>query len=1155
MRRDDDRYEEEEEEEDDEIFSDFYSYCAERVSSLSLRRRKGEGEEWHDDDEEDEEDATTTTTIKTMRAVLEDVTRLVIFFDEEEEKEAKSSRRYPSLEKKRVDAYRDARRRREQKRNERGEDAKTAVTASLSTLVFAGVEELLAVIAEKTTRDEKKGEEMDISKTSMREAWATRLPKEHFVNAMLNADASDSRAKKTNKAMADMFKECLAIECNGSDENTFSTSFFEMGGFVQDREGDDAVGNSKTKAQKYFRDLERASEEMRTLLNACERADLILKKRLYERLVLEEHQKEKEREIGAVELFARGCCALPHRKRIGDENDIDDKKSRSRRIVLASTCLQILSRRGYAEKCANAFVFVHFKKEEEQEGRGGENLLDRKDDDLARVIDSISDTRACCKIIESVVADVFGRKIYTNASRDCERVLRQMLKVRFWKCETTRYFMGEDLLLRKGCPRNVLPSLLRLLIVNPLPTVYLSYEEVKDEIGALVPANVSVGEFKHATIVSACELWASKEFVVGSSSKAKGHVAAVINTILILSQSFGNSWEKFINGIEGEEFNDGAKMTSYIVDGISSRLESSSAQSRAHASRIAKQFSLAMNPETPTVLDLNAPVDGDTDLLDPDEGQNDDDDDDDDDGYKSVNEAEWESNVSAALGEYDTSNVLPSSFYESENVEDDSTKSKVPSIDIEEVGEQDEEDDTEEDDEEFQAYDIDSDDDDELTQKQTNAKSLMRHLKQLPKPRTLREALNALRRVKPSQHTADADLADAQEGAVYALAEMFETVPDELFSVADQFSIALLHANPPTPSAKALEISRMHGLTRLFENAPEESIPTAIGHAFDGTSCDSSHKLEVLSCISQAAKTLSAVPPPSEYASLAGREGENTAVPATNGKTRVFAPKALENRNKGIGRTGHRTRSALIGPTIVAPLLVSLSSQLEKMADLSSSIGSEAIVLSSMLDCIGECCGRTQNAVNAFNTAIATLATLTKHDAFLLKHCDPSVRSSALVACARALTVVPDILAKEELMLSLQGEENGVHEVDIDKSGRPETKTSKLFAAIEKITSIAKIESARGVDEQCRSAGVFAFAATRDVVRRATENTLLDVQNADPEKQQQNLPAARDFVLPKAESKRFQRDASQVVVKAMEKLRVNAPNVNDVKERENVRLG
>ena len=79
-------------------------------------------------------------------------------------------------------------------------------------------------------------------------------------------------------------------------------------------------------------------------------------------------------------------------------------------------------------------------------------------------------------------------------------------------CETTRYFMGEELLLRKGCPRNVLPSLLRLLIVNPLPTDYLADEKNGDEAGAIASENVSVEDFKHAIIVSACELWASKEF-------------------------------------------------------------------------------------------------------------------------------------------------------------------------------------------------------------------------------------------------------------------------------------------------------------------------------------------------------------------------------------------------------------------------------------------------------------------------------------------------------------------------------------------------------------------------------------------------------------------------------------------------------------------
>ena len=111
-------------------------------------------------------------------------------------------------------------------------------------------------------------------------------------------------------------------------------------------------------------------------------------------------------------------------------------------------------------------------------------------------------------------------------------------------------------------------------------------------------------------------------------------------------------------------------------------------------------------------------------------------------------------------------------------------------------------------------------------------------------------------------------------------------------------------------------------------------------------------------------------------------------------------------------------------------------------------------------------------------------------------------------------------------------------------------KTSKLFAAIEKITSVAKIENARGVDEQCRSAGVFALFATRDVVKRATENTLLQLQNDDPEKQ---LPTAQDFVLPKAETKRFQQSASQIVSKAMEKLRVHGP-VSDIKKNEDVRF-
>ena len=88
-------------------------------------------------------------------------------------------------------------------------------------IVFAGVEELLTVIAEKTTTHEKKklkkkkevsdediSNKKDTKNDTLRKAWEQIVPKEHFVNAMLNADVSDSRIKNANKAMAEMFKEC-----------------------------------------------------------------------------------------------------------------------------------------------------------------------------------------------------------------------------------------------------------------------------------------------------------------------------------------------------------------------------------------------------------------------------------------------------------------------------------------------------------------------------------------------------------------------------------------------------------------------------------------------------------------------------------------------------------------------------------------------------------------------------------------------------------------------------------------------------------------------------------------------------------------------------------------------------------------------------------
>ena len=76
-----------------EFFSEFYSYCAERLKMKTTTT------------EEEEEE--------TISSVLEDVTRLVIFFDDDEEEDKEKRKEYLSLEKKRVERYRDLRRRSE----------------------------------------------------------------------------------------------------------------------------------------------------------------------------------------------------------------------------------------------------------------------------------------------------------------------------------------------------------------------------------------------------------------------------------------------------------------------------------------------------------------------------------------------------------------------------------------------------------------------------------------------------------------------------------------------------------------------------------------------------------------------------------------------------------------------------------------------------------------------------------------------------------------------------------------------------------------------------------------------------------------------------------------------------------------------------------
>ena len=51
--------------------------------------------------------------------------------------------------------------------------------------------------------------------------------------------------------------------------------------------------------------------------------------------------------------------------------------------------------------------------------------------------------------------------------RAAERCLRAAFGARFWRCAATRHTLSDKLLLRRPVPRNVLPALLRLVLISP----------------------------------------------------------------------------------------------------------------------------------------------------------------------------------------------------------------------------------------------------------------------------------------------------------------------------------------------------------------------------------------------------------------------------------------------------------------------------------------------------------------------------------------------------------------------------------------------------------------------------------------------------------------------------------------------------------------
>ena len=226
------------------------------------------------------------------------------------------------------------------------------------------------------------------------------------------------------------------------------------------------------------------------------------------------------------------------------------------------------------------------------------------------------------------------------------------------------------------------------------------------------------------------------------------------------------------------------------------------------------------------------------------------------------------------------------------------------------------------------------------------AKAAARRVASLPKPDGLFRCVEALRQKRGGEESASSrsavDLADAAEGAVYAVEGLIRAVPEELVSAAAPLVSALVHAHPPTPDAAGLERARRKALVALAATAPGIAGPALCAEAFATGRCDAGQQLEVLDVVADAARELAALAPVRRAALRDADdeddEGDGTATTRETktraalrgrvGVERRFAPRSLA-RLRGSSKTGgpgapQRTRAHLVVDAFAGPLLARL---------------------------------------------------------------------------------------------------------------------------------------------------------------------------------------------------------------------------------------
>lgn len=872
-----------------------------------------------------------------------------------------------------------------------------------------------------------------------------------------------------------------------------------------------AAGKLCSAARFFDADLAAADEDCRALISAADRCELAPGAHSLAAAALHPAAFARTVAAQFIEAATEAEARPPSVGGADETERLGGEETCAAAVVVAARAVSAMARRGDAAAVADALIeWVTRHDSGIVFDTPGDSTAvaraARRTRNLRRLTREMPDAHAAEKVAFAILKACDAKSL---AWRAAERVLRLAFAERFWTCDTTRHALSDALLVRKPSPRRVLPALVRFVVVDPPPPPEPPAGSADPSAAGRDGSRETVdlvAAHRTRALASVANAWSDPELIRAGAAKLRGHVASVAAACLAAVPV--DAWRSRSGGVglvgaaslmrgvsarldspDADTRRHGRKVASALAlaldparpltfdddedfgagefrdpEGVSGDVSEDEAEwERGDAVfelRDDAEASEEKNREEQSEDAFVASLVGD--------------------------EAEGNPPLKSGDGDGRTSNPeLSHSEGDDERVDDDDPDAAFAlgggGAEASASSEDSDSDDSDDSDASsaYEPYDMDSDEDedeDEDTAKNEGgvggdafgktgtpqdasrrraraAKAAARRVASLPKPDGLFRCVEALRQKRGGESVGASsrsavDLADAAEGAVYAIEGLIRAVPEELVSAAAPLVSALVHAHPPTPDAAGLERARRKALVALAATAPGIAGPALCAEAFATGRCDAGQQLEVLDVVADAARELAALAPVRRAALRdADDEDDEGDVTATTrvtktsaalrrrgrvGVERRFAPRSLA-RLRGSSRTGgpgapQRTRAHLVVDAFAGPLLARLGA-LVRSADADAEAaraaeraaaadpdsahvpggGIDALVLGRALGALGECCASAANAANAAQLAGAVLELISSPSVHEHRH--PHVRRAALFAAYGAVTSTPPAAA------------------------------------------------------------------------------------------------------------------------------------------------